>query len=65
VCSAVSSAAFRRSQVGQWCSARERLAFGGQLSSADREAYANDPGVLLSTGAGANRTKGDKGPEAS
>ena len=33
-------------------------------STADREAYANDPEVLLSTDAGANRTKGDKGPEA-
>ena len=33
-------------------------------SPADREAYANDPEVLLSTDAGANRTKGDKGPEA-
>lgn len=33
-------------------------------SVADREAYANDPEVLLSAEAGANRTKGDKGPEA-
>lgn len=33
-------------------------------STAEREAYANDPEVLLSTDAGANRTKGDKGPEA-
>jgi hypothetical protein len=33
-------------------------------SAADREAYADDPEVLLSTDAGANRTKGDKGPEA-
>jgi hypothetical protein len=33
-------------------------------STADREAYANDPEALLSTDAGANRTKGDKGPEA-
>jgi hypothetical protein len=33
-------------------------------STADREAYANDPEVLLSADAGANRTKGDKGPEA-
>jgi hypothetical protein len=33
-------------------------------STADREAYANDPDVLLSADAGANRTKGDKGPEA-
>jgi hypothetical protein len=33
-------------------------------SAADRESYANDPEVLLSTDAGANRTKGDKGPEA-
>ncbi len=29
-----------------------------------REAYANDPGVLLSADDGANQTKGDKGPEA-
>jgi 5-methylcytosine-specific restriction endonuclease McrA len=33
-------------------------------SDADREAYANDPEVLLSADAGANREKGDKGPEA-
>jgi hypothetical protein len=33
-------------------------------SPADREAYANDPEALLSTDAGANRTNGDKGPEA-
>jgi len=33
-------------------------------SIADREAYANDPEVLLSADAGANREKGDKGPEA-
>jgi hypothetical protein len=33
-------------------------------STADREAYANDPEVLLSSEAGANRTKGDNGPEA-
>jgi hypothetical protein len=33
-------------------------------STADREAYANAPQVLLSADAGANRTKGDKGPEA-
>lgn len=33
-------------------------------STADREAYANDPGVLLSTDDGANQEKGDKGPEA-
>jgi hypothetical protein len=33
-------------------------------STADREAYANDPTVLLSADAGANRAKGDKGPEA-
>jgi hypothetical protein len=33
-------------------------------STADREAYTNDPEALLSTDAGANRTKGDKGPEA-
>lgn len=29
-----------------------------------REAYANDPGVLLSVDDGANQAKGDKGPEA-
>jgi hypothetical protein len=29
-----------------------------------RERYANDPEVLLSVEAGANRSKGDKGPEA-
>ena len=33
-------------------------------SNADRETYANDPEVLLSADAGANRAKGDKGPEA-
>lgn len=33
-------------------------------STADREAYANDPKVLLSADGGANRAKGDKGPEA-
>lgn len=33
-------------------------------SGADREAYANDPAVLLSADASANRQKGDKGPEA-
>lgn len=33
-------------------------------STAERETYANDPEILLSTDAGANRTKGDKGPEA-
>jgi hypothetical protein len=33
-------------------------------STVDREAYANDPEALLSTDAGTNRTKGDKGPEA-
>ena len=33
-------------------------------SGSDREAYANDPAVLLSADAGANRQKGDKGPEA-
>lgn len=33
-------------------------------SGSDREAYANDPAVLLSADAGANRRKGDKGPEA-
>ena len=35
-----------------------------EWSTADREAYANDPEALLSTDAGTNRTKGDKGPEA-
>lgn len=30
----------------------------------DREAYANDPGVLLSADDGANQAKGDKSPEA-
>ena len=30
----------------------------------EREAYANDPGVLLSVDDSANQTKGDKGPEA-
>lgn len=33
-------------------------------SGADREAYANDPAVLLSADASANRQKGDRGPEA-
>jgi hypothetical protein len=33
-------------------------------SVADREAYANDPEVLLSADDGANQAKGDKGPEA-
>jgi hypothetical protein len=33
-------------------------------STADRDAYANDPEVLMSADAAANRTKGDKGPEA-
>jgi hypothetical protein len=33
-------------------------------STADREAYANDPEVLLSVDDAANQTKGDKGPEA-
>jgi hypothetical protein len=33
-------------------------------STADREAYANDPEVLLSADDAANQTKGDKGPEA-
>ena len=33
-------------------------------SAADREAYANDPGVLLSVEDDANQEKGDKGPEA-
>jgi hypothetical protein len=32
--------------------------------AAEREAYANDPAVVLSADAGANRQKGDKGPEA-
>ena len=39
-------------------------ASSGAWSIADREAYANDPEVLLSADAGANRAKGDKGPEA-
>lgn len=33
-------------------------------STADREVYANDPEVLLSTEDNANQEKGDKGPEA-
>jgi hypothetical protein len=33
-------------------------------STADREAYANDPKVLLSADDAANQIKGDKGPEA-
>jgi hypothetical protein len=33
-------------------------------STADREAYANDPKVLLSADDPANQAKGDKGPEA-
>jgi Excalibur calcium-binding domain len=33
-------------------------------STVDREAYANDPKVLLSADDGANQIKGDKGPEA-
>ena len=33
-------------------------------STADREAYANDPEVLLSADDAANQAKGDKGPEA-
>jgi hypothetical protein len=33
-------------------------------STVDREAYANDPKVLLSADDAANQTKGDKGPEA-
>jgi hypothetical protein len=33
-------------------------------STADREAYANDPKVLLSADDAANQAKGDKGPEA-
>ena len=43
-----------------WCSGAGSAAW----STADRLAYANDPEVLLSTDAGANRTKGDKGLEA-
>ena len=39
-------------------------ASSAEWSTADREAYANDPEALLSTDAGTNRTKGDKGPEA-
>ena len=39
-------------------------ASSAECSTADREVYANDPDVLLSTDAGTNRTKGDKGPEA-
>ena len=35
-----------------------------EWSTIDRESYANDPKVLLSADAGANRAKGDKGPEA-
>ena len=35
-----------------------------EWGAAEREAYANDPAVLLSVDAGANRQKGDKGPEA-
>ena len=35
-----------------------------EWNTADRETYANDPGVLLSTDDGANQEKGDKGPEA-
>lgn len=35
-----------------------------EWSESDREAYANDPAVLLSADAGANRQKGDRGPEA-
>lgn len=35
-----------------------------EWSTAEREAYANDPSVLLSTDDGANQEKGDKGPEA-
>ena len=33
-------------------------------STVNREAYANDPKVLLSADDGANQIKGDKGPEA-
>lgn len=33
-------------------------------STADREAYANDPHVLIATDDGQNQAKGDKGPEA-
>ena len=36
----------------------------GNWDEAKREAYANDPGVLLSVDDGANQAKGDKGPEA-
>jgi hypothetical protein len=39
-------------------------ASSAEWSTADREAYANDPQVLLSADDGANQTKGDKGPEA-
>jgi hypothetical protein len=35
-----------------------------EWSTIDRESYANDPKVLPSADAGANRAKGDKGPEA-
>jgi hypothetical protein len=36
----------------------------GNWDESRGEAYANDPGVLLSVDDVANRTKGDKGPEA-
>ena len=39
-------------------------ASSAEWSTADREAYANDPEVLLSADDAANQTKGDKGPEA-
>jgi len=42
---------------------RSRASSAG-WSTADREAYANDPKVLLSADDAANQTKGDKGPEA-
>ncbi len=48
-------------------SARKRLALGASSaawSTADRDAYANDPEVLLSADDAANQIKGDKGPEA-
>jgi hypothetical protein len=39
-------------------------ASSARWSTADREAYANDPRVLLSADDAANQIKGDKGPEA-
>ena len=39
-------------------------ASSARWSTADREAYANDPQVLLSADDTANQIKGDKGPEA-